>query len=94
MTRRRQLTDLKVAQSNPRRLVQDPEVVAGCDEMLAMIARQSRGLELRIAELLASDPLWRALDQAFRDIKGVAGRTVALSKEKDSWALLATQRRP
>lgn len=77
VTRLRQLTDLKVAQSNQRRLVQDPEVVAGFDEMLAMIARQSRGLELRIAELLACDPLWRALDQAFREIKGVAGRTVA-----------------
>lgn len=77
VTRLRQLTDLKVAQSNQRRLVQDAEVVAGFDEMLAMIARQSRGLELRIAELLGSDPLWRALDQAFREIKGVAGRTVA-----------------
>ncbi|MEW6467226.1 MAG: IS110 family transposase [Pseudomonadota bacterium] len=77
VTRLRQLTDLKVAQSNQRRLVRDPEVLAGFDEMLAMIARQSRGLESRIAELLGSDPLWRALDQAFREIKGVAGRTVA-----------------
>lgn len=77
VTRLRQLTQLKVAQSNQRRLVQEPQVVAAFDEMLALVARQSRVLEIRIAELLAADPLWRALDTAFREIKGVAGRTVA-----------------
>lgn len=77
VTRLRQLTELKVAQSNQRRLVQDPQVVAGFDEMLALIGRQSRALETQIAELLGEDPLWRALDAAFREIKGVAGRTVA-----------------
>ena len=77
VTRLRQLTILKVAQSNQRRLVDDPALVASFDEMLALIARQSRALETQIAELLDADPLWRALDAAFREIKGVAGRTVA-----------------
>ena len=77
VTRLRQLTQLKVAQSNQRRLVQEPQVVATFDEMLALIARQSKALEIQIAELLGGDPLWRALDVAFRQIKGVAGRTVA-----------------
>lgn len=77
VTRLRQLTALKVAQSNQRRLVQDAMVTASFDEMLALIARQSRLLETQIAELLDADPLWRALDAAFRQIKGVAGRTVA-----------------
>lgn len=77
VTRLGQLTALKVAQSNQRRLVQDATVAAGFDEMLALIARQSRSLETQIAELLDADPLWRALDAAFRQIKGVAGRTVA-----------------
>jgi len=77
VTRLRQLTALKVSQSNQRRLVMEPEVMATFDEMLALIARQSRVLEARIAELLDADPLWRALDAAFREIKGVAGRTVA-----------------
>lgn len=77
VTRLRQLTALKVAQSNQRRLVDEPEVVASFDEMLALIARQSRALETQIADLLDADPLWRALDAAFRQIKGVAGRTVA-----------------
>jgi transposase len=77
VTRLRQLTALKGAQSNQRRLVADPEVVASFEEMLAMIARQSKALEMKIADLLGADPLWRALDAAFREIKGVAGRTVA-----------------
>lgn len=77
VTRLRQLTQLKVAQSNQRRLVHEPDVVAAFDEMLALIGRQSRALELQIAELLGADPLWRALDAALREIKGVAGRTVA-----------------
>ena len=77
MTRLRQLTQLKVAQSNQRRLVEEPRVVATFDEMLALIARQSRALETQIADLLGADPLWRALDAALREIKGVAGRTVA-----------------
>lgn len=77
VTRLRQLTELKVAQSNQRRLVDDPQILAGFDEMLALIARQSRALEAQIVELLDADPLWRALDAAFRQIKGVAGRTVA-----------------
>lgn len=77
VTRLRQLTDLKVAQSNQRRLVQEPQVQAAFAEMLALIARQSRALEVQIADLLEADPLWRALDAALRQIKGVAGRTVA-----------------
>lgn len=77
VTRLRQLTELKVAQSNQRRLVEEPQVVAAFGEMLALIARQSRALEGQIVELLGADPLWRALDGAFREIKGVAGRTVA-----------------
>lgn len=77
VTRLRQLTQLKVAQANQRRLVLEPQVLAAFDEMLTLIARQSRALELQIAELLDADPLWRALDAACRQIKGVAGRTVA-----------------
>lgn len=77
VTRLRQLTELKVAQTNQRRLVDEPAVIAGFDEMLKLIVRQSRELEAQIAELLGADPLWRALDAAFREIKGVAGRTVA-----------------
>jgi len=77
VTRLRQLTQAKVAQANQRRLVEDQTVLSMIDEMVAMIRRHIRDLELRIAQLLRGDPLWQALDSAFRQIKGVADRTVA-----------------
>jgi transposase len=75
--RLRQLTDLRTAQANQRRLVSEPTVQKLFEEMIALIARQTRSLEAEIAGLIASDPLWQTLDQAFRSIKGVADRTVA-----------------
>lgn len=77
VTRLRQLTELKVAQTNQRRLLGAGEARESIDEFLTLIRRQIRRFEVMIAELLASDPLWRALDEAFREIKGVADRTVA-----------------
>jgi transposase len=75
--RLRQLTQVKVAQTNQRRLVSEPTVLKTFQEVLAVLARQIRELEAEIANLIDADPLWRALDQAFRSIKGVADRTVA-----------------
>jgi transposase len=77
LTRLRQLVELRVAQANQRRLVDEPLVLASIDELLALVIRQVRTLEARIVALIADDALWRALDAAFRSIKGVAGRTVA-----------------
>jgi transposase len=75
--RLRQLTELAVMQSNQRRLVEEPAVQAMFDELLATIRRQARALERQIAALIEDDPLWARLAEAFREIKGVAGRTVA-----------------
>lgn len=75
--RLRQLTKLAVMQANQRRLVEDAAVQAMFDELLATIRRQSRELEHKIAALIEDDPLWRRLDEVFREIKGVADRTVA-----------------
>jgi transposase len=72
-----QLTELRTSQLNQRRLVSEGEVLAAVEELLALVARQIRGLEQRIAGLIGDDELWRELDTAFRSIKGVAGRTVA-----------------
>jgi transposase len=77
VTRLGQLTDLRVAQTHQRRLVDEAEVVALIDEVIALARRQIRGLERKIAALLGEDPLWRALDKEFRSTKGVADRTVA-----------------
>jgi transposase len=77
VTRLSQLTDLRTAQSNQRRLIKDATVLETFTEMMALIARQMRALEREIAGLIDGDPLWKKLDQAFRSVKGVADRAVA-----------------
>jgi transposase len=77
VTRLRQLTELRIMQSNQRRLVADPDVNTMFCEMMSLIARQTREIEARIAALIDADPLWQKLDECFRTIKGVADRTVA-----------------
>jgi transposase len=77
VTRLRQLTELRTAQRNQQRLVSDPVVRAGFAELLGMLQRQISQLEEAIAALIAQDPLWRELNQSFRCIQGVAGRTVS-----------------
>ncbi len=65
------------AQRNQSRLVTASAVLAWFTELLALVARQIRELEIAIAALISEDPLWHQLDQVFRSIKGVADRTVA-----------------
>lgn len=77
VTRLRQLTDMRTAQLNQRRLVTDRSVQATFTKLLALVARQIRDLEQRIARLIDQDPLWNELNRAFRTIKGVADRTVS-----------------
>ncbi len=77
VTRLRQITDNMVLQSNQRRLIDDPDVLASIDDLLALLRRQAKAFEAKIAALIAHDPLWKQLDRAFRSIKGVADRTVA-----------------
>jgi transposase len=75
--RLRQLTEARVVALNQRRLVTDPVVRDSADQLLAALAGQIRAFETRIADLIGADPLWAALDAAFRSIKGVASRTTA-----------------
>lgn len=77
VTRLRQLTELRTAQNNQRRLVTDPTALGSFAELLGLIARQIKAIAEEIGKLIASDPLWRKLDLAWRQIKGVADRTVA-----------------
>lgn len=77
VTRLSQLTALRTAQDNQRKLVKDPAVLRSFTQLLAFIARQMHALEREIAGLIDSDPLWSELNKAFRSVKGVADRTVA-----------------
>jgi transposase len=77
VTRLRQLTQLHVDQRNQRLLVSDATVRASIGKLLKVVESQKRSLAAQIAAVLASDPMWKELEQAFRSIKGVADRTVA-----------------
>src|SRR3954452_6675482 len=77
VTRLRQLTELRTAQENQRRLVTEPAALASFAELLSLIARQIKAIGEQIGKLIATDPLWHKLDLAWREIKGVADRTVA-----------------
>jgi transposase len=78
VTRLKQVTnDLTVQKQRRSNLLDNPEVLASIDEVIALLKRQSRSLEGEIASMIDDDPLWDLLAQSWRSIKGVAGRTVA-----------------
>ena len=54
-----------------------PEARSSLMEGIAFLKQQAKTIAAAIAELIRSDPLWAALDQTFRSVKGVADRTVA-----------------
>src|SRR6185437_9131542 len=70
VTRLRQLTDLRTAQTNQRRLVGEATVLAHFEEMLALIARQIRTLETAIAELIAGDRCGASSTRPFVQSRG------------------------
>ena len=75
--RLRQLTETRVEQQNQRRLVADPDVLASFAAVVATLTREIKRIEAKVAGLIGADPLWTALDAAWREVKGVADRTVA-----------------
>ena len=78
VTRLRQVTDdLTVQKQRRSGLLDNPEMLASLDEVIALLKRQSRSLEGEIASMIDDDPLWAKLAEAWREVKGVAGRTVA-----------------
>jgi len=78
VARLRQVTDdLTVQKQRRASLLDNVEMLASIDEVIALLKRQSRKLEGEIASMIDDDPLWEQLAKAWRSVKGVAGRTVA-----------------
>jgi transposase len=78
VARLRQVTDdLTVQKQRRASMLDNPEMQASIDEVIALLKRQSRTLEGEIASMIDDDPLWAKLAQTWREVKGVAGRTVA-----------------
>jgi transposase len=78
VTRLRQVTDDLTVQKQRRASTFDnTEMQASIDEVITLLKRQSRSLEGEIASMIDDDPLWAKLAETWREVKGVAGRTVA-----------------
>lgn len=77
VTHLRQLTVTRVQLRQQQRLVGEPMVLASFQRMLDCLEQEEERLEEAIAELISADPLWQKLNESFRQIKGVASRTVA-----------------
>ena len=77
VARLRQVTDDLAVHKQRRAAAHNAEMLESLDEISALLKRQSRSLEGEIASMIDDDPLWAALNNAFRSVKGVAGRTVA-----------------
>jgi transposase len=78
VARLRQVTDdLTVQKQRRASLLDDAEMLASIDEVIALLKRQSGTLEGEIGSMIDDDPLWAQLAEAWRSVKGVAGRTVA-----------------
>jgi transposase len=78
VARLRQVTDdLTVQKQRRAGLIDNPEMLASLDEVIALLKRQSRSLEGEIASMIDDDPLWALLANTWRSVKGVADRTVA-----------------
>jgi len=77
VSRLRQLTQDIAANGLRRAAVSNETVRDGISEVLALLRRQAKTLEGEIMSLIDDDPVWQALEQAFRTIKGVASRTVS-----------------
>jgi transposase len=56
----------------------DDFALEGLREVIALLSKQAKMLAAEIASLVEKDPLWNALDQTLRSVKGVADRTVAV----------------
>jgi transposase len=78
VARLRQVTDdLTVQKQRRSSLLDNAEILASLDEVIALLKRQSRTLEGEIGSMIDDDPLWAHLAETFRSVKGVADRTVA-----------------
>ena len=95
VSRLSQVTGDLTVNKQRRSAAADAETIASLDEIIFLLKRQQRRIEGEIASLIDDDPLWARLNEAFREIKGVASRTVArLMAEVPKSASSPTRRLP
>ena len=75
--RLKQVTGDLTVQKQRRSAATDATALESIGEVIALLKRQSKKLEGEIGSMIGDDPLWSKLDETFRTVKGIAGRTVA-----------------
>ena len=75
--RMRQIVGDITVQKQRLSAARDAATRADLIDIIALLTRQRKGATAALAKLIHADPLWHALDQTFRSVKGVADRTVA-----------------
>ncbi len=79
LTRRRQLVEMRVMESNRLEAAADPTVRAGIERHVAWLEAETAEAERRLDEAVRASPAWRERDELLRSIPGVgpvAGRTL------------------
>jgi transposase len=77
VTRLRQLSGDIAANGLRRTAASEAAIRDDIGEVLGLLRRQAKRVEGEIMSLIDDDPLWQALEGAFRTIKGVANRTIS-----------------
>jgi transposase len=70
VSRRRQLIEMRTAETNRRPLATDP-LRPQLDEHIAWLTGQLADLDRELGRLLRASPVWRARDDLLRSVKGV-----------------------
>lgn len=79
VARRRQLIQMKVAETNRLRRTKTPKIQQSLQAILAAIKLQLQDLDRELDELIQASPAWRKTEQLIRDVPGlgpVVARTV------------------
>jgi transposase len=75
IARRRQLLEMRTAESNRLRQAHAAPVAASHRTMLEAIEEQLRDLDDRISGLIEASPVWRAKDELYRTVPAVGEQT-------------------
>lgn len=74
--RLRQIVSDTTLNKQRRSATHDAEARASIDEVLELLKRQAKTIEGELASLIDDDPFWARLNEALREMKGVATRSV------------------
>jgi transposase len=73
--RRRQLIELRTAETNRRHQAQRDELLRSIDAVLALLEREIAAINEQLAQRIASDDDWRTRDAILQSVTGVAAAT-------------------